>query len=391
MKILVVSNSPLDERQGSGYVILNFCKGLRERGHEVDLLGPDDCIVFEFLKKGRSYRLTVGMLIATIRQLAKKSYDIVEFYGAQAWLAVSVLSALPKRDFLLISHSNGLESYCNEMLLKYLGFTSLEESTPQWYQRDQTPLLEKAFRDVDGIVTVSDDDRDYALEHGYQDAAHVLSIQNCLPNEYLGLTCDFDRPPVVGFCGSWLLRKGTPLIEAVIPKILHEFPQCQFKLIGVGPRFRNDIELSPADRQRLQIIPFADKTTELKDLYQSLSIFIMPSFYEGFGMVAAEAMACGCALVATRSGFAYSLADGRDVVIVEPNAESLYEGIKRLLLDEQLRKRMAIAGYGRVQKLRWDRAIGTLDAAYSDWLANHRSKKSLAASVLKKWTPWLVC
>lgn len=40
MKILVISNCPLEESQGSGYVIINFCRGLSERRHEVDLFGP---------------------------------------------------------------------------------------------------------------------------------------------------------------------------------------------------------------------------------------------------------------------------------------------------------------------------------------------------------------
>ena len=119
MKILSLSNCPLVESQGSGYVILNFCRGLRDRGHEVDLFGPESYEPFQAFRKAKSYRQTLGMLFFALRQLAQKKYDLVELYGGESWLAASILSKINHRNFLLVSHSNGLETYFYDTLIKY--------------------------------------------------------------------------------------------------------------------------------------------------------------------------------------------------------------------------------------------------------------------------------
>lgn len=67
---------------------------------------------------------------------------------------------------------------------------------------------------------------------------------------------------------------------------------------------------------------------------------------EPFGRVVAEAMACGCALIASRAGGVLELInDGVDAVSHAPgDAETLAELIKQLALDEELRRRLAHAG-----------------------------------------------
>ena len=52
---------------------------------------------------------------------------------------------------------------------------------------------------------------------------------------------------------------------------------------------------------------------ELVRLYNSVQILVSPSLYEGFGLPAAEAMACGTAVIATTAGaFPEFIEDGRD-------------------------------------------------------------------------------
>ena len=98
MKILTISNCPLIESQGSGYVIVNFANGLRKKGHEVDLFEPDDYEPLQFLRgRANQYRQALGILFFTLNQITKKKYDVLEFYGAEAWLIISFLSRLKAR------------------------------------------------------------------------------------------------------------------------------------------------------------------------------------------------------------------------------------------------------------------------------------------------------
>jgi len=96
---------------------------------------------------------------------------------------------------------------------------------------------------------------------------------------------------------------------------------------------------------------------ELADLIRSAEIACVPSLYEGFSLPAAEAMACGTALVATTGGAIPEVAgpDGETCLAVPPgDPEALRAAISRLLDDPELRARLAVAGRARVlERFTW--------------------------------------
>jgi glycosyltransferase involved in cell wall biosynthesis len=373
MKILSISNCPLIESQGSGYVILNFTRGLRSRGHEVDLFDPESYELFQFFnRRATSYRQALGMLFFTLRKIFNKKYDVVEFYGGSSWLAILVLKQMRSRDFLIVSHSNGLETYFHEVLIECYKKGYIENPFPKFYHFHNSNIITHSFTKADALVTVSKNDYNYAIKHEYKDEKHILAIENSLPASHLNLKVNFNRENIVGYCGSWLSNKGKELVQNDISKILIDFPDCQFKLIGVGDNFNKEEHFPLSVCSRITVIPFLDKQG-LKEVYQSISILVFPSCYESFGLVLAEAMACGCAVVATKVGFAASLKHMEEVFIIEqPASPLLYEGVKKLLFNEPLRLKIAQNAYQRVQKLRWELAIDSLENAYTDWLQEIR-------------------
>ncbi|WP_017326318.1 glycosyltransferase family 4 protein [Synechococcus sp. PCC 7336] len=373
MKILTLSNCPLKESLGSGYVILKYCQGLRSLGHEVDVYGPESFELFPFLQgKGKIDRLTIGMLLFALRKIRTKNYDIIELYGAQSWLTAWVFSRIPKRNFITISHSNGIENHVSEQLSEYQS----SQLTRKPWSIDRSVLYEKAFTAVDGIVTVSQFDLDYARRQDYQPASAAVAIENPLPDSFLGLSVQFERQPKIGFCGSWIDRKGIQTIQADMPKLLREFPHCQFMLIGVGESFRKE-EVFPEDVcDRITAIAYVDDRDRLQKLYEQFSISIVPSLYESFGLVTSEAMACGVAVVATKTGFAAHLKHRENAMLLDRSrSPQLYEATRSLLLDEALRRSIAEKGYRRVQSLRWDTAIKTLESTYLNWLDSYRKNR----------------
>lgn len=375
MKILTISNCPLVESQGSGYAIVNFSRGLQARGHRVDLFGPDAFEPFYPAIKAKTYRQALGMLFFTLKQLSKKQYDVVEFYGAESWLTASVLNKIPNRSFLLTSHSNGIENHSNEVMKQHFNSTTIDASPRKWYHLDQSFLLKKAFTQVDGIVTVSAYDRNYALKHHYKDENYLAAIEPGLIDYCLNIDVDYNRKPIVGFCGSWLARKGIQLIQQDISQLLTNLPECLFKLIGVGNNFVKESFFPTDVCDKIEVVPFVDDKRDLLKLYQSLSILIVPSVYESFGLVTAEGMACGCTIVACNTGFAASLKHKEEAWILEkPASPLLYEAVKELLMNEQLRVQIAKAGYKRVQNLQWSIAIERLEKNYQKWLQELRQK-----------------
>src|SRR6185437_10542396 len=94
-------------------------------------------------------------------------------------------------------------------------------------------------------------------------------------------------------------------------------------------------------------------TDELVRLYNEHEVMVSPSLYEGFGLPAAEAMACGTPVVATTAGaFPETIADGETGVLVPPaDARALADAIEALLSDAGRRAAMGAAGARRMQAM----------------------------------------
>jgi glycosyltransferase involved in cell wall biosynthesis len=88
------------------------------------------------------------------------------------------------------------------------------------------------------------------------------------------------------------------------------------------------------------------KKQQLEDLYNSVSIFVLPSLVEGFGMPLVEAMACGAAAVATRCyGSDDIIVDNVNGLLVPPgDSKAISSAVVFLMLHDQHRQRLAQRG-----------------------------------------------
>lgn len=370
MRLLTIANCPLERTQGSGYVILGYADGLRARGWRVDVLGPEHVDPWPSLGRARGWRIAIGMWRHAERMLARGRYDVVEFWGGESWLAISRLAAQPGRRFLLVSRSNGLEPACSEQLVRWLGTDTLDGRPRRWYQRGANAASARGFAAADALVTVSEYDREYALAAGWQPEPRVLALDNPLADDFLGQPVDLDRAARIVYCGSWIPRKGIALLVSDLAGVLREHRDARLRLIGVGAGFDAGAHFGADLASRIEVVPFLASRVALRAAYRECSIAVVPSVYESFGLVAAEAMACGCALVATRTGFAASLRDGVEASLLDaPLAPQLRERTSTLLRDDARRRAIARGGHARVQSLRWAVAVDALAAAYRRWHA----------------------
>ena len=97
--------------------------------------------------------------------------------------------------------------------------------------------------------------------------------------------------------------------------------------------------------------------------YNELAIYLLPSAYEGWGLTAGEAMACGAAVITTRNGGVEDFArDGDNALLVPPREpDSLAAACARLLDDEPTRRRIADNGVSTAHSMDWDSSVDALE------------------------------
>lgn len=340
MKIGILANVPLDPNQGSGYVVCGYAKALRELGHTVVTRTsyPDKALP---RGKGTAFRTRTGMLKSFA--LTKKSNVLLLWGGEAGWL-VPKLNRMKSRG-VIIACSNGLETH-----------NALEQGA------NSTELAKfragACFRDLDGLMMVSKFDEDFAMAHGYQSEERRVAISNPLPSDFINRAQPIKDGRIVLFVGNWIRRKGSSTMIEMIRQTSEGANPPHFRLIGAGTaQAQEELNLP-----NVHAIDPGLKRSDLLKQYEEASILIMPSLYESFGMVATEAMACGCAVIATKTGFPYELVDQQEVLHVPFNdTRALSNALTRLTSDEELRLRLSSAGHHRVQNLTWENAGQEMD------------------------------
>lgn len=364
MRILAYSNCPLDPTLGSGLTRLRFSAGLRARGHDVRVIEPAVCEFGPRLRFGKRFRLAWGARRHFERTLTQETFDVVEISGGEfGWLAMALRQR--KRRPLLVHRSDGCE------LLAENWASRLARSRSRLVARAHLALDEAAFRNVDGVVSMSSADRDHLQAAGYLPAERLRVLRPGLDAAFLDLPKPGPRPPRLVFLASWLERKGVGEIVSAFSRLLVESASLECDLLGGGmepPRLK--ALFPPEVRSRVHVVARLTRAEIVTHLCRA-SIFVLPTYYEGYGMATAEAMACGCAVVTTPTGLGADLIAGEDALGVPVRSPgALHAALHKLIHDPALRERLAVRGWARVQLHRWDDSVAALESAYEEWLAS---------------------
>ncbi len=127
--------------------------------------------------------------------------------------------------------------------------------------------------------------------------------------------------------------------------------------VGAGATLNAALQADAGLASRVTILSGIEDG-RLGALYRSADIFVMPSHYEGYGMVLAEAMARGLPIVCTTGGAAAETAPDAAAIKVAPgDAAAFAAALDRVLGDRVLRHSMAEASWSAGQLLpTWDDA-----------------------------------
>lgn len=95
---------------------------------------------------------------------------------------------------------------------------------------------------------------------------------------------------------------------------------------------------------------------DLPHLFSASQAFVFPSFLEGFGLPAVEAMACGAAVVVTDRGSVPEVVGGAGHLFDPYDVQSLVDGLIRIASDEQYRQELRARSLARAEDFSWERS-----------------------------------
>ncbi|RZL49507.1 MAG: glycosyltransferase family 1 protein [Pedobacter sp.] len=234
---------------------------------------------------------------------------------------------------------------------------------PEYYQfidRFIYKLKSKyACENADRIIAISEKTKEDIVDLYNIDPAKIEVIYQSCDDSFKKTASELDQQKIKDkyhLPAQFMLSVGT--IEArknllVIIKALPKIPQ-NFKLVVIGKEtayiklVKQEIEkLGLNDRVIfLQNIPFGD----LPIIYQMAKVFVLPSYYEGFGIPIIEALFSKVPVIAA-TGSCLEEAGGPDSLYASPDdVEGFATAINTVIADERHCENMIVKGLAYVQK-----------------------------------------
>lgn len=193
---------------------------------------------------------------------------------------------------------------------------------------------------------------------------------------YNGIDTDFFNPlsnrnkerDYILYTGILDAQKGlTDLIKS-LKIVCEEFPNIRLLLTGNGPFERylkkmvNNLHLN----NNVKFLGYVDKES-LLSYYQNATIYVLPSYSEGFPTSILEAMSCGIPVIGTNvTGTSELIINNENGLLVPPrNPERLAESIIYLLDNKNLRDKMGKNGRNLMkQRFDWDLITDKIENCY---------------------------
>ena len=144
------------------------------------------------------------------------------------------------------------------------------------------------------------------------------------------------------YVGRLDARKGLDFLITAFAEVVRHNAKAILKIAGTG-KLKNKLQQLATNLGIFERVVFLGKVSDvdLKVLYQSAAIFVLPSKFEGFGIVLTEAMACGTPVVGTDvPGIIDIVEEGHGRLVEQGNTRQLADMLRNMLNNRSLRSAM---------------------------------------------------
>ncbi|MHB1131226.1 MAG: glycosyltransferase [Chloroflexota bacterium] len=244
-----------------------------------------------------------------------------------------------------------------------------------------------AIAEADRVIAASDDELQHLTEL-YNAVPSRVSIVPCgvnarlfrpLPREAARAALGLGERPTALFVGRMDPLKGLDLLLEATYQLRAELPDLQLLVVGgdASPESEEgrvrDLARDLGLTERVRFVG-AVPQGELPRYYSAADICVVPSFYESFGLVAAEALACGTPVIASRvGGLPNVVKHGQNgLLVARRTAADFAASMATLYRDASLRLSLAAQARDSVTPLVWEAIARQIAHIYGELLARPR-------------------
>lgn len=348
VRVGLIVYGDLDLVSGGNLYDRMLVEHLRGAGHEVEIVS---------LPNGSYFRhLTQNFKPGLIRRLAASKYDVL----VQDELVHPSLFLFNERLRRRVSHP----------LVAIVHHLRSSEDHPQW-QNDWYRRVEKRYlASLDAFVFNSETTRESVESLLQKKTRHVVAtpggdrLPSRLTREDVERRARQDGPLRLLFVGNLIPRKRLH----VLLDALGELRDASWTLDVVGSA-EMDRSYARLARERITTLGLGSRVTThgtlagdaLADRYRRSHLLVVPSSYEGFGIVYLEAMAFGLPVIAGATGAADEIVlhETTGFLVRPDDTFSLRKQLERILGDRELLARLGVAAFERFSSFpTWEESMG---------------------------------
>jgi glycosyltransferase involved in cell wall biosynthesis len=365
MRVFVEGDHLFGNRTGVGQYSKNLLEGL------VELDKQNSYTIFGFVFFGKDSHAR------PIPEGENLSYKLIRYIPSRLFHAIVRNISAPPIDLLLASKPD-LFLFPNYVrypvafkeptvvVIHDLSFVLHGQHTTRRSREYLNRYVPISARRSDHIITVSENSKKEIVEHYGIDPDKITIVHPALDHSFF-----FPRPSIetrdvarkYGIDQPYILYIGTLEPRKNINGILDAYSQLNKELqrsftlvlagdggwLNQGIKRRLD-ELSALHIEVIGYVPDDD----VPGLYSGASVFVYPSFYEGFGMPPLEAMACGVPVITANNSSIPEVVGDASILINAEDTPRLALEIERVLGDQKLARLLRAKGLARAKQFRWE-------------------------------------
>lgn len=241
---------------------------------------------------------------------------------------------------------------------------------PEWFNSNLVRwfryLLPRLLPKVSHVIAVSEFTRSRALALTSVAPERVSTVLHGIPARFAPQTAEAirrvrqalqlpDRPYLL-FLGTLEPRKNLPGLLAAWAAARSAAPEAV--LVVAGQEGRSSVFASHGIRALPEAAIFLGRVPDehLPGLYAGALAVAYLSHYEGFGFPPLEAMRCGAPVLASTTTAVGEVVGAAALTVCPDDAAAVASGLRQILTDRELRRRLIAAGLQHASRFTWERA-----------------------------------